>query len=293
MPAAALDIADGSRPETVVIAGGRSHVGRDRPKLPEDGEGPRRQMRLSPYRIETVPVTNARFAAFVRETGYVSLAERFGWGPVFRPFLANPESVKPSATATPWWGRGDGAAWFQPEGPGSSVADRADHPVVHIAWDDARAFAAWAGGRLPTEAEWETAARGTLTDPVFVWGDEPPSPDAPPCNIFVGRFPYGSARKPPYRGTTPVGSYSPNSIGLFDMAGNVWEWVADAFHVRSLSRAAKARNALAAQANEKVMKGGSFLCHESYCDRYRISARSGVAADSGASNTGMRIVYDA
>lgn len=290
LPFAALDIADATPPESKWVAGGLSHVGRDRPHIPQDGEGPRRPMRLRAYRIETVPVTNARFAAFVRETGYTTLAERLGWAPVFRPLLPHPDKISPSGT--PWWGRCDGAAWFQPEGPGSDVADRADHPVVHIAWEDACAFAAWTGGRLPSEVEWETAARGSLADPVFAWGDTPPDPNAPPCNIFIGRFPYGSTRKGPWRSTTPVGSYAPNTIGLHDMAGNVWEWTADAFRVRSISRSAKARNALAAATNEKVMKGGSFLCHESYCDRYRIAARSGVAADSGASNTGMRIVYD-
>lgn len=288
-PESALQIAGATAPQAVMIPGGRSHVGRDRPQIPQDGEGPRRSVRLRPFRIETVPVTNARYAAFVAETGYLTLAERLGWGPVFRPLLADPPP--PSATSTPWWAGCAGAAWFQPEGPGSDLSDRADHPAVHLAWEDARAFATWAGGRLPSEAEWERAARGTLDDPIFVWGDTPPDPEAPPCNIFIGRFPYGSTRKG-RQSTTPVGSYAANGLGLHDMAGNVWEWTEDSFRIRSLSRAAKALNAQAQAEDQKVMKGGSFLCHDSYCDRYRIAARSGVAADSGASNTGFRLVYD-
>lgn len=286
-------IADPAAPPAIPIPGGRSHVGRDRPHLPQDGEGPRRPVRLRAFAIEPVPVTNARFAAFVLATGYRTLAERLGWAPVFRPLMDDPARVPPSGTATPWWGRCDGAAWFCPEGPGSDLRARADHPAVHIAWEDARAFAAWAGARLPTEAEWERAARGTLPDPVFVWGDDPPDPEDPPCNIFVGRFPDGARPRGRWRSTTPVGSFPANGLGLHDMAGNVWEWTADAFRIRSPGRAAQARNALAQAEAQKVMKGGSFLCHASYCDRYRIAARSGVAADSGASNTGFRLVRDA
>ncbi len=292
-PAEIAAIADARPPARAAFKGGRSHVGTDSPVILPDGEGPRRRVTLAPFEAEVVPVTNARFAAFVVETGYVTEAERFGWAPVFRPLLADPDAVPPSNTATPWWGKGDGAAWFAPEGAGSHVRDRADHPAVHIAWADAAAFAAWSGGRLPGEAEWEHAARGGLTDPRFPWGDEEPDDEAfQPCNIWQGRFPGENTLADGWMGTSPVGSFAPNGAGLYDMAGNVWEWTADAFRIHSLARAAKARIAQAKERGEKVMKGGSFLCHKSYCYRYRIAARSAVAADSGASNTGFRVFYD-
>lgn len=289
---AARSIADATPPARVTVAGGTGFVGTQKPVIAEDGEAPRRAVKLRTFAIDTVPVTNSRFAAFVCDTGYRTEAEEFGWAPVFRLILADAQMVPPSNTATPWWGRMDGAAWHCPEGPGSAVEERADHPVVHMSWRDARAFAAWAGGRLPSEAEWEHAARGGLDDPIYVWGDEPVDEDRLPCNVWRGSFPYGSTRTDPWRTTMPVASFPANGYGLHDMAGNVWEWTADDFKVRSLSRNAKARNALARREKHKVMKGGSFLCHESYCFRYRVAARSGTAADSGASNTGMRIVYD-
>jgi len=291
VPAAALAIADAGAPERVAFAGGRSHVGTDRPVIASDGEGPRRSVTLAPFEVEAVPVTNARFAAFVAATGYVTEAERFGWAPVFRPLLADAGAVP--ASATPWWVRRDGAAWFAPEGPGSGVEGRADHPVVHVAWADARAFAGWAGGRLPSEAEWELAARGGLPDPRFPWGDaEPDDASFQPCNIWQGRFPGENTLADGWMATSPVGAFPANGAGLHDMAGNVWEWTADPFRVRSVRREAQARNRRARDGNERVMKGGSFLCHRSYCYRYRIAARSGTAADSGGSNAGLRVFYD-
>ena len=292
-PAEIGRIANDTPPARAAFAGGRSHVGTDKPEILPDGEGPKRPVTLAPFAVEATLVTNARFAAFVLDTGYRTVAEQFGWAPVFRPFLDDPNSLPPGNMQTPWWGKGDGAAWFAPEGPGSHVLERADHPVVHIAWDDARAFAAWAGGRLGTEAEWEHAARGGLADPRFPWGDEEPDDDTfQPCNIWQGRFPTLNTKADGWAGTAPVASFAANGAGLYDMAGNVWEWTADTFRVRSLSRAAKMRNEQSRLQNVKVAKGGSFLCHKSYCYRYRIAARSGVAADSGTSNTGMRIFFD-
>lgn len=291
-PASIANIADGGAPARIASRGGQSHVGTDDPVIPHDGEGPKRHVAIAPFEAEAVPVTNARFAAFVVATGYATEAERFGWAPVFRPLLAGPYAVPPSNTTTPWWGKGDGAAWFAPEGPGSHVLDRPDHPVVHISWADAAAFATWSGGRLPSEAEWEHAARGGLSDPRFPWGDDEPDDDTfLPCNIWQGRFPGENTRADGWLTTSPVGSFAPSGAGLYDLSGNVWEWTADAFKIHSVSRSAKARNKQAIALNEKVMKGGSFLCHRSYCYRYRIAARSGVAADSGASNTGFRVFY--
>lgn len=286
-------IADTSPAARASFAGGRSHVGTDRPEIPQDGEGPVRPVRLKPFEIEVETVTNARFAAFVAETGYVTEAEWIGWSPVFRPLLADPESVAPSDGATPWWGSGEGACWYEPEGPGSSVAERADHPVVQVSWADANAFATWVGGRLPSEAEWEHAARGGLDDPRFPWGDrEPDDADFLPANIWQGDFPRLNTLADGYMGTAPVRSFTPNGAGIYQMSGNVWEWTADPYRVRSSSRRARARNDDALREREKVLKGGSFLCHRSYCYRYRIAARSALPTDSCASNCGFRVAYD-
>ncbi len=278
--------------DRVMFDGGRSFVGTNNPIIDQDGEGPRRAVKLAPFWLETTTVTNARFAAFVAETNYVTEAERFGWSPVFRALLGA-DAPPPSASQTPWWVKVDGAYWAMPEGPGSNVEERQDHPVVQVSWEDARAFARWAGGRLPTEAEWEHAARGNLDDPRFPWGDEEPDDKTVYANIWQGNFPHTNLLADGYLGTSPVKAFAPNSKGLYGLAGNVWEWTSDAFRVRSLSRQAKARNENARQTSEKVLKGGSFLCHISYCYRYRIAARSALTADSCASNTGFRLAFDA
>lgn len=287
-------LADSRSPARVAFKGGVSHVGTSDPAIPADGEGLLRKVRLKPFLVDVAPVTNARFAAFVADTGYVTLSERLGWGPVFRGLLPDPQAVPPSDSPTPWWVICDGAAWSTPEGPGSDVADRLDHPVTHISWEDAKAFAAWAGGRLPTEAEWEHAARGGLNgEPRFPWGEqEPDDVDFLPANIWQGRFPDRNSCADGWLGTSPVGAFPPNESGIWDMIGNVWEWTADPFLIRSQTKSAKQRNASARAARLKVTKGGSFLCHKSYCYRYRIAARSGTALDSGASNTGFRVFYD-
>lgn len=276
-PAPALPQGDGQRPALVRFAAARSFIGTNQPYHMADGEGPVRKTRLRGFALEAVPVTNARFAAFVAATGYRTLAERFGWSPVF---------------AGAGWQRAEGACWAAPEGPGSDVFARADHPVVHLGWPDARAFARWSGGRLPTEAEWEHAARGGLENPRFPWGDAEPDDEAIHCNIWQGRFPDMNTAADGYAATSPVGAFPANGAGLFDMAGNVWEWTADAFRVHSVSAQARRRNAAAMAANERVMKGGSFLCHRSYCYRYRIAARLALTADSSGSNTGLRVAYD-
>lgn len=281
-----------ARAPVAVFAPARSFVGTDSPELAADGEGPRRPVNLGGFGLEVETVTNARFAAFVAATGYVTEAERYGWSAVFRGLLSPEAEIVTAAEALPWWVRIDGACWSAPEGPGSRIADRQDHPVVHVSWADARAFAAWVGGRLPTEAEWEHAARGGLVDPRFPWGDTEPTDTAPLCNIWQGVFPTRNDAVDGYAGTSPVRAFAPNGLGLYDMAGNVWEWSADAFRVRSVSRAAKARNVDAQRQNLKVLKGGSFLCHASYCYRYRIAARSNLPPDSGASNVGFRVAYE-
>jgi len=292
-PAFIERLAESTPAPRVRFKGGRSHTGTKRPAIPQDGEGIVREHRLKSFEVEIGPVTNTRFAAFAADTGYLTVAERFGWGTVFRGLLEDPDSVPRGGGGTPWWGVVDGACWYAPLGPGSSVENLGDHPVTHIAWEDARAYAAWAGGRLPSEAEWEHAARGGREDPRFFWGDEEPDDTRfMPCNIFQGRFPERNTGADGWVGTSPVGAFAPNDAGLFDMAGNVWEWTGEPFRIRSASRTAKIRNEHARRTGEKLMKGGSFLCHISYCYRYRIAARLATAGDSGGCNAGLRVFYD-
>lgn len=294
-PACAYRPADaGGRDDARVVAipGGAVTVGTDHPELAVDGEGPGRRVVLAPFRIDAHAVSNRRFTAFVAATGYRTDAERFGWSYVFQLFL--PEGARHGAPeGTPWWRRVDGADWAHPEGPGSCTKDRLEHPVVHVSWNDAAAFAAWAGGRLPSEAEWECAAKGGRDAARFPWGDaEPDDTGTTPCNIWQGVFPQRNTGLDGFAGTAPVDSFAPNGFGLFNTCGNVWEWCGDPFRVRSLARAAKARNAAAAAERERVMKGGSYLCHHSYCYRYRIAARSGRSPDTSAGHTGFRLAYD-
>lgn len=277
----------------IVVPGGTCTVGTDTPFFREDGEGPARRVNLRPFRLDAHAVTNSRFAAFVAATGYRTDAERFGWSYVFHAFVPPGMSTE-APEGTPWWRRVDGACWSAPEGPGSSAASRPDYPVVHVSWTDAAAFATWAGGRLPTEAEWEHAAKGGDDRARFPWGaEEPDDRSAGICNIWQGDFPHRNTGADGFVGTAPVDAYRPNGFGLFNMCGNVWEWCADAFRVRSLSGAAKARNRAAVAEAERVMKGGSYLCHRSYCYRYRIAARSGRSPDTSAGHSGFRVAYDA
>ena len=279
------------RQSGIHVPGGRSLLGTNRPILTADGEGPLRTTRVKPFRIEPTAVTNARFEAFVSATGYETDAERLGCSFVFQNFLPAAERDKPRVAAAPWWCEVQGACWRDPFGPGSADRREPDHPVVHISWHDARAFASWAGGRLPSEAEWEHAARGGLGDVRFPWGDEEPDDTGTfPCNIWQGAFPEKDLALDGYAGLAPAQSFAPNGYGLFNMVGNTWEWTSEPFKVRSLKKSA--RVAHAGTRGYKLVKGGSFLCHASYCYRYRIAARSGTSPDSSTSHTGLRLVYD-
>jgi formylglycine-generating enzyme len=276
----------------IPVRGGRSFVGTDKPEIPVDGEGPERAVTLADFGLEAATVTNERFAVFVEATGYVTEAERFGWSAVFFGDREHLEAASKVGSGLPWWHKVEGANWRQPEGQGSSIDGRMDHPVVQVSWNDANAFAEWVGGRLPTEAEWEHAARGGAVRKRFPWGDAEPDDETIHCNIWQGQFPHTNTLKDGYERTAPARSFAPSALGFYSMAGNVWEWTRDAFRVRSKARQAKHRNAQALQHNEKVLKGGSFLCHISYCYRYRIAARMALTPDSGASNAGFRIAYD-
>lgn len=292
-PAPVVTGARSAPDDAPLIPGGTALVGTDDPVFPIDGEGPLRKVKVKPFRIGATTVTNAEFAAFIDDTGYETEAERFGWSFVFH--LQVPEEVGPteSPPGLGWWRRVDGATWRDVNGPGTAeTAWHPDHPVVQVSWEDARAYATWAGGRLPSEAEWEHAARGGLGDVRFPWGTLEPDDDATqPCNIWQGTFPKDNTAADGWVTTAPARSFEPNGYGLYNVVGNVWEWSADAFRIRSMKREVKAR--LAHMKGYRLLKGGSFLCHKSYCFRYRIPARHGNAADTATTHQGFRVVWDA
>ncbi len=269
---------------------------------------------VDPFWIDLHPVTNDAFATFVADTGYETVAER-PLDPADYPG-APPQNLVPGSlvfTRTPgpvdlrhlsqWWTWTPGASWRRPEGPRSSLAGRASHPVVHVAAEDAEAYARWAGKALPTEAQWEFAARGGLEQARFTWGDQPEQDDEQLANYWHGDFPWRPEAG--YGHTTPVGSFPPNGFGLYDTAGNVWEWTADWYASRHPDPADTAccvpRNPRGADMDEsydqsqpqfptprRVIKGGSFLCADSYCMRYRPAARRPQPIDTGMSHIGFR-----
>lgn len=274
------------------IPGGTFIMGTDDPTgFPADGEGPPRPVTLDRYRIARHAVTNDQFAAFVAATGYETEAERFGWSFVFH--LLVPADAKPtivgSAGPAPWWLGISGAFWRAPEGPGSTIDDRGDHPVVHVSWNDAMAYCAWGGVRLPTEAEWERAARGGLIQKRYPWGDDLTPDGDHRCNIWQGEFPAGNSAADGFVGTAPVGSFRPNGYGLYNVAGNVWEWCADWFSPIHPADAPRLNPTGPRRGDARVVRGGSYLCHHSYCNRYRVAARSANTPDSSTGNTGFRV----
>lgn len=291
-PRIAAALAGMDTSDRVRIPGGKFQMGTQDKILPQDGEYPLRPARVGAFDMDVCTVTNDRFARFVAQTRYVTEAERFGWSFVFHLFLSNPGAHAPLPGAE-WWRKVDGARWDAPEGTGSDLSGRADHPVTHVSWNDAMAFAQWAGGRLPTEAEWERAAQGGLDTPRYPWGDEDPQETGfLPCNIWQGDFPLRNSGADGYRGTAPARSFQPNGYGLYNMAGNVWEWTADRFRIKSLARAARDHQAALGPELRYVTKGGSYLCHHSYCYRYRVAARTHNTPDSSTGHTGFRLVYE-
>ncbi len=276
--------------DMVPLPGGTFLMGTDFAEaFPQDGEGPVRSVTLSAFSIDRYPVTNERFSRFVSETGYRTDAERFGWSFVFWAHIPRhrfQELVEDTVAAAPWWCKVPGASWSTPEGPGSNVARRGDHPAVHVSWNDADAFCRWAGVRLPTEAEWEYAARGGLEQKLYPWGDKLRPKGEHHCNIWQGEFPKVDTGEDGFTGTCPVGAFPPNAFGLYSLAGNAWDWCADWFGTQHTPDAVNPRGPRNGSA--RVMKGGSFLCHKSYCNRYRVAARSSNTADSSSANVGFR-----
>jgi sulfatase modifying factor 1 len=303
----------------VWIRGGEFTMGTDS-KLGWSDEKPAHQVRVDGFWIDETEVTNAQFRTFVESTGYVTTAEK---APSVEEILSQMPPGTPAPTKdqlvagslvftmtdgpvdlkdySKWWKWTPGANWQHPEGPDSDLTDREPHPVVHVSWDDAVAFAKWAGKRLPTEAEWEFAARGGLIEKPYVWGDEAPSDTRIHANLWQGEFPCKNSEVDGFTRTAPAGTFKPNGYGVFDMAGNVWEWCADAYDQQAYGRRAgqgvianplgeqsvDSRNPLS---GSRSQRGGSFLCNDQYCSRYRPSARHGLAPDTGMSHVGFRCV---
>ncbi len=300
----------------VFITGGEFVRGAQHDADAADDEKPAHKVRVSNFFIDKTPVTNAQFKEFVAKTGYVTTAEKAPKLEEIRtqvpPGTPDPakellvpgslvfkKPVKPACSWHAWWHWTPGADWRHPAGPGSSIVGKDDHPVVHISWHDAQAYAKWAGKRLPTEAEWEYAAHGGKRTK-YVWGSKEFSTAHPQANLWRGTFPSVSINLGGYVGTTPVKKYPPNGYGLYDMAGNVWQWCSDYYHRDYYVQEAKKKISINPQgasssydplepyAIKRVHKGGSFLCCASYCKGYRISARMRTSQDTSLCHLGFR-----
>lgn len=306
----------------VLIPGGEFTMGSSQENARVD-QKPAHKVKVDSFYMDITPVTNRQFQAFVEATGYITTAEK---PPVLEEIMKQlPPGSQPPAKeslvaaslvfkptdgpvalndSSKWWEWKPGASWKHPLGPDSSIVGKEDHPVVHISWYDATAYAKWAGKRLPTEAEWEFAAYGGKNDIRYVWGNEEFNEDAPQCNIWHGQFPYKSTKSNGYFGTTPVKAYPANPYGLYDMSGNVWQWCSDLYHASYYQE--KAKNAPVINpkgpatsydpdepsATKRVHRGGAFLCHASYCKGYLITARMKSSPEASLNHLGFRCVKD-
>jgi formylglycine-generating enzyme len=276
--------------EDVLIPGGSFKMGDAFVEgYPNDGETPVHEVDLDGFRIDATQVTNAQFAEFVEATGYRTEAELYGTSAVFHLLVrAADKDVLGVAAGTPWWLNVRGADWAHPHGPLSHWSEVPDHPVVQVSWNDAVAYCVWAGRRLPTEAEWEYAARGGLAGKRYAWGDELSPGGEHRCNIWQGAFPAVNTGEDGFLGTAPVKSFPPNGYGLYEVAGNVWEWCQDWFLPRYYRNSPRENPQGPTIGAGRAMRGGSYLCHESYCNRYRVAARSSNTPDSSSGNCGFR-----
>lgn len=306
----------------VLITGGVFNMGGDNSQADPD-EYPKHQVKVHSFYMDKNPVTNAQFRKFVEATGYITIAERKpDWEEIKKDLppgtprpddsLLVPASLVFHQTSGPvnlndpsqWWDWKPGANWKQPHGTGSSIEGKDDYPVVHVSWYDAEAYCKWAGKRLPTEAEWEYAARGGLKDNIYPWGDEHINAGKPKANSWEGKFPYLNTAADGYAGLAPVGKFAPNGYGLYDMAGNVWEWCSDWYDHNYYKSFAGGRIADNPQGPDKSfdpmdpytpkksLRGGSFLCNDAYCSGYRVARRMKSSPDTGLEHTGFRCVAD-
>ncbi|MCF8340093.1 MAG: formylglycine-generating enzyme family protein [Chitinophagaceae bacterium] len=310
---------DSSTAGMVYIPGGTFDMGGDNDQAAAD-EYPKHKVTVSPFFMDATEVTNAQFRKFVEATKYVTTAERKpDWEEVKKtvpPGTPKPDEsllIAASLVFTPsdgpvdlsnfsaWWKWVPGANWRQPEGPGSSIVGKDNYPVVQVSWDDAIAYCKWAGKRLPTEAEWEFAARGGLANAIYSWGNEPVNSGKPKCNSWEGKFPYYNEKKDGFATLAPGKSFAPNGYGLYDMSGNVWEWCNDWFDYNYYSTL-KGKTTINPQgpsksydpedlySPKKSLRGGSFLCNDSYCSGYRAARRMKSSPDTGLEHTGFRCV---
>uniref|UniRef100_A0A4W5KQQ8 Formylglycine-generating enzyme n=1 Tax=Hucho hucho TaxID=62062 RepID=A0A4W5KQQ8_9TELE len=279
----------------VLIPGGEFLMGTDNPGIPQDGEGPQRRVHLDPFYMDAHEVSNRHFQSFINATGYITEAERFGDSFVFEGVLSEEvkSQISQAVAAAPWWLPVRGADWRRPEGPDSSITgSRLDHPVLHVSWQDAVAYCSWAHKRLPTEAEWEYACRGGLQDRLYPWGNKLKPKGQHYANLWQGEFPTHNSEEDGYTKTSPVKSFPANSYGLYNMVGNAWEWTSDWWTVHHTTDE-RHNPAGPPSGTDRVKKGGSYMCHKSYCYRYRCAARSQNTPDSSASNLGFRCVSQA
>jgi len=312
---------DTSTAGMVYIPGGVFDMGGDNEQADPD-EFPKHKVQVSPFYMDATEVTNAEFRKFVDATGYITIAER-------KPDWEEMKNTLPPGTPKPpdsvlvpaalvfrqsngpvnlndysqWWSWVKGADWKHPEGPASSIEGKDNYPVVQVSWDDAVAYCKWAGKRLPTEAEWEFAARGGLVNNIYFWGNEHVNTGKPKCNSWEGKFPYLNEKKDGYLTAAPVKSYAPNGYGLYDMAGNVWEWCHDLYHYdyyKSLAGKTTVNPQGPGQSfdpqeplvEKRSLRGGSFLCNDAYCSGYRVARRMKSTHDTGLEHTGFRCVRD-
>jgi formylglycine-generating enzyme len=304
-----------------MIPGGTFTLGARESQFARPDEFPNRQVSVNSFLMDIHPVTNAQFRAFVEATGYVTTAEKdVDWEEMKKQLprgtprphdsllrassmvFESPKGQVSMNDYQSWWRWQTGASWMHPSGPGSTIVGLDNYPVVHVSWDDAQAFAQWAGKRLPTEAEWEYAARGGNDDFIYPWGNDPVSPDR--ANYWQGEFPYRNVVDDGFEGIAPVKSFPPNAFGLYDMAGNVWQWTSDWFHASYYSTLPAGTvtdnpqgpntsyDPLEPGVPKKSIRGGSFLCNDSYCAGYRASSRMKSSPDSGMSHLGFRCVKD-
>lgn len=313
---------DTSTKGMVLISGGTFNMGGDNNQASED-ELPKHTVAVSSFYMDMTEVTNAQFATFVKATGYITTAEK---KPNWEDLKASlpPDTPKPNdsllvaaslvfkpSTApvnlndySQWWSWVKGANWKHPQGPNSTIIGKDNYPVVHISWDDAMAYCKWAGKRLPTEAEWEFAARGGLIDNIYPWGNEAVNKGEAKCNSWEGNFPYLNTKKDGYTTAAPVKQFKANGFGLYDMAGNVWEWCSDWYNasyyatikgsvITNPQGADKSYDPQEPTAPKRSLRGGSFLCNDAYCSGYRVARRMKSSPDTGLEHTGFRCVRDA